>query len=120
MRPSTIRLLVRAADEGVPPVSRISENLVELHNQSELDVTSIATRQFIGSVVRGILEREGYEVTERGVKLPRDTVFRTGSVYGRVNESADDDDILQRFIRTLSDDEARRALRFLRERVESN
>ena len=38
-------------------------------------------RQFVGLVIRAILEEEGFRVAESGVRISRDPIFRTGAVY---------------------------------------
>lgn len=70
--------LVTAADEGLPPVSSIS---AELKRRFAADVALSPVRQFIGSVIKAVLVDAGYEVHQTGVRLPRDPVFTTGSIY---------------------------------------
>ena len=38
-------------------------------------------KQSIGISVRAVLEEEGFHVIEKGVRLKKDPIFRTGSVY---------------------------------------
>ena len=65
-----------------------------------------------------MLEEEGFEVAEVGVRLSKDPVFRTGSVYRRHSDS-DSTDLLARFVEKFTDDEARRLKVLLRRRADS-
>lgn len=78
--------LVKAADKGLAPVSVVSDGL-KARFPREMDAAPV--RQFIGSAVKAVLVGEGFEVHQSGVRLPKDPVFSTGSVYRRSASDAD-------------------------------
>lgn len=78
--------LVAAADRGVPPVSAVSKGLSEKFPQA---MKAAPVRQFVGTAVKAVLVEAGYEVQQTGVRLPRDPVFTTGSVYRKATVVAD-------------------------------
>jgi hypothetical protein len=109
--------LVAAAKAGVPPVASISE---ELKAKIGEEVTSLPVRSFVGICVRAILEEEGFEVAEKGVRISGDPVFRTGSVYRPVNAVAAYPEgnikILKAVLDALDDAEVNFAMSYLRKR----
>lgn len=82
--PGTRDLLVSFAKAGRPPVTAISNQLFKRFGS---DVTTATVKQAIGIGVRAVLEEEGYQVIEKGLRL-KDPVFRTGSIYARVDKPA--------------------------------
>ena len=113
--PETRRLLIAAAESGAPAVTAISGMLQELVGPKDAKYAPV--KQFTGLCVRAVLEEEGFEVAEVGVRLSKDPVFRTGSVYRRQSDS-DSTDLLVRFVESLTDDEARRLKVLLRRRAD--
>ena len=112
---TTVATLVAAAEEGVPPVSRISEGLRE--EFGEIIIKPMPMRQFIGSAVRAILEGHGFEVAERGVRLPTDKVFNSGATYQKIIEQSNDNTSwVEHFLARLTPDELKRASSFLQSR----
>jgi hypothetical protein len=113
--PKTRRLLVAAAERGEPPVTAISDKLLQLIPAK--DAKLMPLKQFAGLSVRAVLEEEGFEVAETGVRVSNDPVFRTGSTYRRIQaEQRRSSELLVRIIQDLTDEEARQALRLLRKR----
>jgi hypothetical protein len=114
--PKTRRLLVAAAESGAPAVTAISGKLQELVGPKYANLAPI--KQFTGLCVRAVLEEEGFEVAQTGVRLSNDPVFRTASVYKRTLAigNSDETELLERFIASLNDAEARQALRLLKNR----
>ena len=113
--PKTRRLLVAAAERGEPPVTAISDKLLQLIPAK--DAKLMPLKQFAGLCVRAVLEEEGFEVAETGVRVSNDPVFRTGSTYRRIQaEQRRSSELLVRIIQDLTDEEARQALRLLRKR----
>jgi hypothetical protein len=114
--PKTRRLLVAAAESGAPAVTAISGKLQELVGPKYANLAPI--KQFTGLCVRAVLEEEGFEVAQTGVRLSNDPVFRTASVYKRTIAigNSDETELLERFIASLNDAEARQALRLLKNR----
>jgi hypothetical protein len=108
------RLLVAAADSGAPPVTAISGKLLELVGPKDAKLTPV--RQFTGLCVRAVLEEEGFELAEVGVRLSQDPVFRTGAVYRRQSAS-ESTDLLSRLVESLTDEEAGRLKLLLRRRA---
>jgi hypothetical protein len=112
--PKTRRLLVAAAEAGVPAVTAISGKLQALVGLKDVKLAPV--KQFTGLCVRAVLEEEGFELAGVGVRLSNDPVFRTGSVYRRHTES-NSADLLARIAASLTDDEARRLTTLLRRRA---
>ena len=108
--------LVAVAETGAPPVTAISSELINLVGGVDAKLTPI--KQFTGRCVRAVLEEEGFSLAEAGVRLSKDPVFRTGSVYERASslEKKGTTELLVRFITSLTDAEAKRALRLLNKR----
>lgn len=100
--------LEEGAEEGVPPVSKISRMLKERFPDNEPDLKAMPVRQFIGSAVRAILSERGYALDEGGVRIPNDPIFSTGSTYRKIEEEDDEEDFLERFVEILSPSEMRR------------
>src|SRR4051812_11877866 len=72
--------IIEAAAKGVPPVSAVSHSLKRLF---PVVMQTAPARQFVGIAVKALLLHEGFEVHQSGVRLPRDPVFTTGSIYRR-------------------------------------
>jgi hypothetical protein len=108
--------LIVAAETGAPPVTAISSELINL--VGAVDAKLAPVKQFTGRCVRAVLEEEGFELVETGVRLSNDPVFRTASVYKRISapEKTGAPSLLVRFIETLTDAEARQALQLLKNR----
>jgi hypothetical protein len=112
--PKTRRLLIAAAESGAPAVTAISGKLQELVGPEDARLHPV--RQFTGLCIRAVLEEDGFELADAGVRLSNDPVFRTGAVYRRRDDS-DSTDLLARLVETLTDDEARRVRTLLRRRA---
>ena len=106
--------LITAADTGAPPVTAISAALKTLVGTADTKLAPV--KQFTGLCVRAVLEEEGFELAETGVRLSNDPVFRTASVYRRTAAPGKTDELLVRFIEALTDAEARQALKLLKNR----
>ncbi len=105
--------LVAAAKQSRPPVAAVSGILLKKHGDT---VMELPVRQFVGLAVRAILEEAGFEVAYTGVRINGDPVFRTGSVYRPHtddNDAPEMDDVLERMMKALTADQARRAFRAL-------
>ena len=115
-KPRTRRLLIAAAESGAPPVTAISSKLRELVGAEDAKLAPV--KQFTGLCVRAVLEEEGFELAQTGVRLSNDPVFRTASVYKRTiaTGNSDETQLLERFIASLNDAEARQALKLLKNR----
>jgi hypothetical protein len=113
--PKTRRALVAAAESGVPPVTAISGKLVKFIPTK--DAKLLPLKQFTGLCVRAVLEEEGFEVADTGVRVSNDQIFRTGSTYRRIQvEQRATSEVLLRIIQTL--EEATQALRRLHKRLQ--
>lgn len=114
-QPRTRRLLAAAAESGTPPVTAISTRLLELIGAVDAKLAPI--KQFTGLCVRAVLEEEGFELAQTGVRVSNDPVFRTGSTYQRADvEKPGRSPLLNRIIDSLTDEEVRTALQRLRKR----
>lgn len=87
--------IVAAAEQDIPPVSAISEELLRRFGKH---LKATAVRQFIGTVVKAILADRGFEVAQTGIRLPKDKVFTTGAAYRKaaVTKQVEGEDILRR------------------------
>ena len=77
-RPPMRKRIAGAADAKVPPVTAVSQALLDQFGKKASD---LPVRSFIGLCVRAILEESGYHVVDKGVRLRDDPIFVTGSVY---------------------------------------
>ncbi len=104
--PKNRERLVTAAKLGMPPVTAISSAVQKLVGENDAKLAPI--KQFTGLCVRAVLEEEGFELLETGVRISNDPIFRTGSVYQRSDkkEVPPAYAILARFIRVLTDEVA--------------
>jgi hypothetical protein len=114
--PRTRRKLAAAAESGSPPVTAISSKLLELVGPTDAKLTPV--KQFTGLCVRAVLEEDGFELADTGVRLSKDPVFRTGSVYSRKKNASGATELLARFVASLTDEEARRLMTLLRRRAD--
>jgi len=115
-QPKVRRALISAAESGVPPVSAISGSLIGVISAKDAKLTVI--KQFVGLCVRAVLEQEGFDVAQTGVRLSGDPIFRTGATYTRAPHSPNDKArLLVRILETLTDDEASEAVALLRRRA---
>ena len=117
----TKKLLIQAANDGVPPVSRISNGILSLAKTDGFDIKALSIRQFIGTSIRAILEEEGYKTIEKGIRLPKDPVFTSGSIYGKCADvEPSEGTILERILENLTDSEAQQALGILKARLQNS
>lgn len=112
------RRLTQAAARGIPPVTAVSQSLVELMGAEALK--SAVVRQFCGLVTRAVLDEEGFVPIQAGVRIRNDAVFVTGSVYAKRVSSVpkSDDPVLKRMLDALTVDEMNWAADYLRQRIE--
>ncbi|ESZ27383.1 hypothetical protein X734_12625 [Mesorhizobium sp. L2C084A000] len=113
-REDVLELLKEGIVEEVPPVSKISDLLMEELGE-EVDLKALPVRQYIGYVVKAVLADDGYRVMETGVRIEGDQIFRSGSTYEAVEHETSDGDLLTRFIATLDRDELERARELVEE-----
>lgn len=96
--------IVRAAAKGVPPVGAVSDRLKRLFPE---EMQTAPARQFVGTAIKALLLDEGFEVHQSGIRLPRDPVFTTGSIYRRATKIDDPAkravrDAFSRMVRSLT------------------
>ena len=75
--PSVRQRLVQAAELGSPPVTAISSDVQKLVGKKDAKLPPI--KQYTGLCVRAVLEEEGFELVQTGVRVSKDPIFRTGS-----------------------------------------
>jgi len=115
-QPKVRRALAAAAESGVPPVTAISSKMIS-DVISTKDAKLPPVRQFIGLCVRAVLQEEGFEVAEAGVRVSNDPIFRSGSTYRRMQtEQQVTSGLLARIVESLTDEEAREVASLLRKR----
>jgi hypothetical protein len=103
-KPSSKAALVALAKRGSPPVGAISAQLLQKFGS---DVKLTPVKLFIGICVRAVLENEGFQVADKGVRLKDDPIFRTGSVYETVAQNRpESSDVLERVLASLSEADA--------------
>jgi hypothetical protein len=114
--PSVRQRLVQAAELGSPPVTAISSDVQKLVGKKDAKLPPI--KQYTGLCVRAVLEEEGFELVQTGVRVSKDPIFRTGSVYQRSEKqgSQSASDLLARFLQSLTDEEVVYALKLLQSR----
>jgi hypothetical protein len=110
--PRTRRLLAAAADSGVPPVTAISGKLLQFIPAKDAKLTPL--KQYAGLCVRAVLEEEGFEIADTGVRVSKDPIFKSGATYRRVQaEKSGTPALLVRLILTLTEEEKGEALKLL-------
>jgi hypothetical protein len=62
-------------------VTAISSDVQKLVGKKDAKLPPI--KQYTGLCVRAVLEEEGFELVQTGVRVSKDPIFRTGSVYQR-------------------------------------
>lgn len=77
--PTIIEVLEMSADQGDPPIMAVSELLITEFGKATFDHMNI--RQFIGMAVKYIMQKQGYIPEDRGVRIPNDLLFTTGTTY---------------------------------------
>lgn len=104
--------MIEAINLSRPPVSVLGEILLKKYGA---EIRQTTARQFIGLGVGAILQELGYEISARGVRISGDPVFRSGALYRLRVEggNAEADDALDRMMKSLSPDQAKRAYRAL-------
>ena len=114
--PSVRQRLVEAAELSSPPVTAISSDVQKLVGKKAAKLPPI--KQYTGLCVRAVLEEEGFELVQTGVRVSNDPIFRTGSVYQRSEkqEPQPASDLLARFIQSLTDEEVVYAIKLLQSR----
>lgn len=113
--PNVRRSLVEAAERGVPPVSAASEGLLKTVGLAVM--RERVAKQFVGLVVRSVLNEEGFVLDRSGVRLRADPIFEAGSVYRRRIESSptEEQPLLQRFADGLNANERRWLKQYLQD-----
>jgi hypothetical protein len=111
------KMLVAAALQGEPPVAAISREFASLVGPKDAKLAQV--KQYVGLCVGAVLEEEGFEVERSGVWLGDDPVFSTGSVYRKIpgDGSSKRGDLLERFVKALSEEEALRVQALLGRRL---
>jgi hypothetical protein len=115
LSPTNRKQLVEAALSGKPPVTAISDKLLALMGK---DAKALPVKSHAGLCVRAALELEGFHVEQTGVRIPKDPVFRTGSVYSNKTSRTASDPIT-RFVNVLTDDEAKHVAALIKRRFAS-
>lgn len=108
--------VLAAAEAGYPPVAAVSQKLLDEIGPDILQTS--AAKMFVGLCISAILE-DKFRVSEARVRMSKDPIFRTGAVYSKIITEIDtkEADILERFLASLSDQEADRALGILKRRI---
>lgn len=111
------RALVKAAEDGQPPVGAVSAQLIEIAGLNALDTTKM--KQFVGMCVRAIMEEEGYELADTGVWLGNDPLFSTGATYRKASGTTVDNasEFFERFVAALTEAEAKQLSTLLSRRL---
>lgn len=73
--------LMAVADSAEPPVTAVSRKLID---EFGITPTDLIVKQFVGMAIKSILLQCNYVGDERGVRIPRDPLFLTGTTYKKV------------------------------------
>jgi hypothetical protein len=76
--PGNVRKMTEASDLGKPAASAISQQLYDTFGDP---IRADRVKQFIGYLIRQVMECEGYAHHAYGCKTPQDPVFSSASVY---------------------------------------
>lgn len=114
------RLLTEAAARGNPPVTAVSQPLIELLGNDALK--PVGAKQFAGLVTRAVLAQEGYVPIRSGVRLRNDPAFTAGTIYSKRfgTRPKGQDELLKRLLDSLTADEIHCALAYLHQRLEDD
>jgi hypothetical protein len=112
--PRARKHLVQAAELGLPPVTAISSDVQKLVGKRDAKLSPI--KQYAGLCIRAVLEEEGFELVQTGVRVSNDPIFRTGSVYQRRQQPQPPADLLARLIQSLTEEEIGELLKLVRRR----
>jgi hypothetical protein len=112
--PQARKALVQAAELGLPAVTAVSSDLQKLVGKGDAKLSPI--KQYTGLCVRAVLEDEGFELVQAGVRVSNDPIFRTGSVYQRRQEPQPAADLLTRLIESLTKEELGEVLKLVQQR----
>ena len=85
-RPDSAIRMVTAVEMGRCPVEALSHALITEFGR---EIGHPRIRQFIGQLVRQVMEFLGYEVERKGVSITRYGVFSSGIRYRHPSQSAD-------------------------------
>ena len=113
-------LLVKSATDQQPPVTAISKLLLEKFDGTKIKLLPV--RSFVGLCVKAVLEIEGFEVAETGIRVPNDPLFRTGAVYRLAGKKATEgqmsaeSDILRAVAQTVTEQQAQSIIAMLQTR----
>ena len=112
------QLLTEAAARGIPPVTAVSQPLVELVGTAVLK-PAIA-KQFAGLVTRAVLAEAGYVPIRSGVRVRNDPIFTAGAIYAKrfASEPKSGGELLKRLLDSLNVEEMHSAVAYLRYRLE--
>jgi hypothetical protein len=119
-QPAERAALIAAAEAGVAPISAVSEKLKAKIGD---DINTLPVKSFVGICVRAVLEEEGFEVVQKGVRVSNDPVFRSGSVYRRVgargvlSQASEVNKVVKGAIDTLTADELYATLKYIQKRI---
>jgi hypothetical protein len=110
--------LTQAAARGIPPVTAVSQPLTALLGADALKAAVV--KQFCGLVTRAVLAQEGFVPVQSGVRTRSDPVFTAGAVFAKRLAIARkrEDELLKRLLDSLSAEEMRWAVPYLRQRIE--
>jgi len=108
--------LVAAVKRGQPPIAGVTADLIKLIGPRPFK--SQLASQFCGSVVRAVLEEEGYVPDRTRVHLRNNPLFTTAASYRAVELPHPAlDPVLRRFIDQFTDEQARAAFQYLKRRL---
>lgn len=98
--------LLEAVSAGDPPVSAISHRLIEKFGGDIF--ASPQAKRFVGVVTAAKLERLGCVPTGKRVRLTRDPLFTTGSLFRKapLSPKSSSHELLARFVAALTEEEA--------------
>ena len=81
--PPAIASMINASDIGSPAAESVAMALFQRFGDG---IRQDRVKQFIGFLIRQVMERNGYEHISYGQHTQDNTVFITASVYSRRNE----------------------------------
>ena len=117
VQPTGRQLLTEAAARGIPPVTAVSQPLIDLLGTAVLKPA--VARQFAGLVTRAVLAEAGFAPIRSGVRVRNDPIFTAGAIYAKsASEPKSRDELLKRLLDSLTVEEMHWAVAYLRHRLE--
>ena len=82
----TVKRMEKACDDGEPAVASVQEGIADIFQKWPMEQSGSEDqfKRMTGRMVRQILERRGYELSQKSVPVKGEGFFKTGAVYEKL------------------------------------